>query len=106
MAESSADGWTGAGKRNRPHEACSEAASHGASQSRRKEEDRHLRGPGFCALGSAARNRETRRAPLGAAAPYIPLLVLGVRMPDADVPGVGASAEPWLPSEGSAAYGS
>jgi len=39
-------------------------------------------------------------------APYIPLLVLGVRMPDADVPGVGASAEPWLPSEGSAAYGS
>ena len=27
-------------------------------------------------------------------------------MPDADVPGVGASAEPWLSREGSAAFGS
>src|ERR1700704_2155532 len=38
--------------------------------------------------------------------PYIPLLVLGARMPDADVPGAGASAEPWLSREGSAAFGS
>jgi hypothetical protein len=33
-----------------------------------------------------------------------PLPVLGVRTPDADVPGVGLSAEPWLSNEGSAAF--
>jgi hypothetical protein len=35
-----------------------------------------------------------------------PLLEFGVLIPEADVPGSGATAEPWLPSEGNAAFGS
>ena len=62
-------------------------------------------------LGRAARENEKPKPGLPASQGELarsqpPLPVLGVRTPDADVPGVGLSAEPWLSNEGSAAFGS
>jgi hypothetical protein len=37
--------------------------------------------------------------------PLVPLLVLGVLMPAAEVPVVGATTDPWLFSDGNAALG-